>query len=122
DSPQPARGALSAKAPGPQRAARLAAGVSSLLPSWFLPLLARLAVERVRPAPAAVLAKLDPVGRVPLRLLRLVVASLAVRASERDRDSDSGGHSLSFSFGAEKGWRRKVKVAAVGLEPTTRGL
>src|SRR5205085_6832848 len=41
-------------------------------------------VERVSAAPAAVLLELDPVGRVPLRLVGLVVAPLALGARERD--------------------------------------
>src|ERR1051325_2459394 len=52
--------------------------------------LARLPVRRVPPAPAAVLRELDAVGGVPLRLVGLVVAPLALRARERDRNSDSG--------------------------------
>src|SRR3954471_17563742 len=55
-------------------------------------LLAGLPVRGVRAAPAAVLLELDAVGRVPLRLLRLVVPPLALGARERDCDSDSGGH------------------------------
>ena len=41
------------------------------------------------PAPAAELLELHPVGRVPLRLRRLVVAALALGAGERDRNSHS---------------------------------
>src|ERR1700759_173554 len=52
--------------------------------------LPRLPVSRVRAAPTAVLGELDAVGRVPLRLGRLVVPPLAVGAGERDRNSDSG--------------------------------
>src|SRR4029079_3362191 len=52
--------------------------------------LARLLVGRVLTAPRAVLRELDPVGRVSLGLLSLVVASLAVLARERDRDADTG--------------------------------
>src|SRR5437867_6232803 len=59
--------------------------------------LARLPVGRVRPAPAAVLAELDAVRRVPLGLRRLVVPPLALRAGEGDRNSDSGlGHVSSL--------------------------
>src|SRR5207237_5282512 len=61
--------------------------------------LAGLPVQGVVAAPAAVLAELDPVGRVPLRLLRLVVAPLALRAGERDAYSDSGCHVLIFLLG-----------------------
>ena len=57
---------------------------------------ASLAVGRMAPAPAAVLLELHAVGRVPLRLARLVVASLALRACERDCDSDSGCHLCSL--------------------------
>src|SRR5919201_1372536 len=57
--------------------------------------LASLPVHSVAAAPAAVLLELDPVGRVPLRLLGLVVAPLAFGAGERDPNSDSGCH---FSF------------------------
>src|SRR6266540_5690675 len=53
-------------------------------------------VRRVAAAPAAVLSELDAVGRVPLRLGRLVVAPLALRACERDSDSDSGCHLSSL--------------------------
>ena len=58
--------------------------------------LPRLPMQRVRAAPAAVLLELDAVGRVPLRLLGLVVAPLALGAGERDCDSDSAlGHVFS---------------------------
>src|SRR5207344_3385827 len=53
-------------------------------------LLARLLMGRVPPAEAAVLRELDPVGRVPLRLLRLVVAPLAVLARKRNQHADTG--------------------------------
>src|SRR4051812_30790332 len=49
--------------------------------------LAGLAVRRVLAAPAAVLAQLDAVGVVPLRLVRLVVTPLAILTSERYRDA-----------------------------------
>src|SRR5207253_10718355 len=52
--------------------------------------LPRLPMQRVAAAPAAVLLELDTVRRVPLGLLRLVVAPLALGARERDSDSDSG--------------------------------
>ena len=48
------------------------------------PGLARLAVQGVRPAPAAVLLQLDAVAVVHLVLDRVVVAPLAVGARERD--------------------------------------
>src|SRR3981081_3358971 len=50
--------------------------------------LAGLPVRGVRAAPAAVLAELDAVRRVPLGLHRLVVPPLALGAGERDRNSD----------------------------------
>src|SRR5262245_4643163 len=56
--------------------------------------LAGLPVRGVAAAPAAVLGQLETVRRVPLGLLCLVIAPLALRASERDRDSYSGCHSL----------------------------
>src|SRR5919197_5156217 len=59
--------------------------------------LARLPMGCVRPAPAAVLAELDAVRRVPLGLVRLVVPPLALRAGEGDPNSDSGlGHVSSL--------------------------
>src|SRR6266446_4627880 len=55
--------------------------------------LARLPVRGVGAAPAAVLAELDAVRRVPLGLHRLIVPPLAHRAGEGDRNSNSGlGH------------------------------
>ena len=39
-------------------------------------------MNRVRPAPAAVLLRLEAVGSVPLRFLRLVIAPLALRFLE----------------------------------------
>ena len=77
---------------------------------------AGLAVGRMAPAPAAVLLELHAVRRVPLRLARLVVASLALRARERDCDSDSGCH---FSFSDRVG---DAVVAPGGLEPPTSAL
>src|SRR5207253_4191754 len=65
--------------------------------------LASLPVRRVPTAPAAVLLELHPVGRVPLRLLRLIVPPLALGAGERDCDSDSGCH---FSFPLKLSLRR----------------
>src|SRR5262249_44494241 len=58
--------------------------------------LAGLPVRGVTAAPAAVLLELDPVRRVPLGLLRLVVPPLALGAGERDSDSDSSGHLSSL--------------------------
>src|SRR2546423_7482109 len=57
--------------------------------------LSGLPVGRVPAAPAAVLLELDAVRRVPLRLLGLVVAPLALGAGERDPNSDSGCHLFS---------------------------
>src|SRR3954465_12590764 len=51
--------------------------------------LARLPVRGMAAAPAAVLAELDAVGRVALRLQRLVVPPLALGAGEGDGNSDS---------------------------------
>ena len=51
------------------------------------PPLAGFLVRRVAPAPAAVLAQLDPVRRVPARLVGLVVAPLALLAGERHSDA-----------------------------------
>src|SRR5581483_8048664 len=84
---------------GPPPGARRAAACASRGP------LARLPVQRVPAAPAAVLPKVPPVRGVPLRLLRLVVAPLALRAGERDRDSDSGGHLVSCLVGRVRGAR-----------------
>src|SRR5437762_11000048 len=64
--------------------------------------LSRFSVDGVVPAPAAVLAQLDAVGRVPLRLRRLVIPPLAVGASEGDRVSYSGCQ-------AESSWLRAWK-------------
>ena len=56
---------------------------------------ARFLVRRVPAAPVAVLAQLDAVGRVPPRLIGLVIAPLALLASERHCDSNvSAGHWL----------------------------
>src|SRR5919198_6511795 len=75
--------------------------------------LSRFSMHSVPTAPAAVLAQLDAVRRVPLGLRRLIVASLAVGAGEGDRVSDSGSH-LFVPL--------RVSVAAEGLEPSTFGL
>src|SRR4051812_33765763 len=63
---------------------------------WRAIRLAGLPVQSVAAAPTAVLVELDPVGRVPLRLLRLIVPPLALRARERDAYSDSCCHLLIF--------------------------
>src|SRR6185436_3631880 len=63
---------------------------------WLRFALARLPMGRVRLAPTAVLAQLDPLRIVALALVRLVVPSLAVFACERDCDPDvSAGHGRS---------------------------
>jgi hypothetical protein len=46
---------------------------------------ARFLVKRVRPAPAAILAHLDAVRIVLLVLVGMVIAALALLASERDK-------------------------------------
>src|SRR5581483_5449041 len=79
--------------------------------------LASLPVNRVAPAPPAVLLELDPVGRVPLGLLGLVVAPLALRARKGDSDSYSCGHFLSLPSKDER-----VDIAPGGLEPPTSAL
>ena len=91
------RGPWSPASPSARRASRRCLLVSPATP--IPPLLPGLAMKRVRAAPTAIPTKLDPVGRVPLRLLGLVVAPLAVGAGKGDRDSDSGGHLFSFSLG-----------------------
>jgi hypothetical protein len=53
---------------------------------------AGLLVQRVLPAPAAVLAQLEALLRVRLVLGRHVVAPLADFAGERDRGAFVGGH------------------------------
>src|SRR6476620_6583590 len=66
--------------------------------------LAGLPVRGMTAAPAAVLPELDAVGRVPLRLERLVVPPLAVGASERDGNSDSAfGHGAGTLRLSDKG-------------------
>ena len=61
---------------------------------------ARLAVRRVAPAPAAVLAQLEPLRVVPLALVRLVIPALALFAGESRSDPDvSTGH-----LGASRRW------------------
>src|SRR5215210_1530714 len=62
--------------------------------------LARLLVCGVVTAPAAVLAQLDPVGRISPRLIRLIVAPLALLTCEGDSDSYvSAGHSSLWFAG-----------------------
>src|SRR4051794_9107229 len=80
----PCEGRLLLRAPVAALLTRLPRHARSGLPS--------LPMRGVRLAPAAVLLELDPVGRVPLRFVRLIVPPLALRAGERDCDSDSSGH------------------------------
>src|SRR6185312_7515676 len=86
------------------------------------PRLARLPMRRVPAAPAAVLLELDAVGRISLRLLRLVVTPLALGAGERDRDSDSGCHLFpsSVSRQADAPAEGRSMVAA-DLRPPSLG-
>jgi hypothetical protein len=51
--------------------------------------LARLLVRRVPAAPAAVLVELDPVGRVALGFVGLVVPPLALLTSQRDQNPNT---------------------------------
>src|SRR4030095_1941137 len=64
--------------------------------------LSRFSVDGVMPATAAGSASLDAVGRVPLRLRRLIVPPLAVGASEGDRVSYSGCQESSWL----RAWKR----------------
>src|SRR3954451_8068292 len=76
----------------------------------------RLLVRRMRLAPAAVLAELDPVRIVPLGLLCLVVASLALFTSERHADSDvSACHCSSKLLVRAQRWRRKTSPGSARL-------
>src|SRR5436190_16980136 len=103
--------------------------------------LSRLSMYRVPAAPAAVLAQLNTVRRVPLGLRRLIVPPLAVGASEGDRVSYSGRQLKSSWLRAWKRPGREVlpagrpivaatyaggedadEIAAEGLEPSTFGL
>ena len=80
------RPAVRLRCAGASELAGRVAGLGSAAPSSASPGAACAA------APAAVLLELDAVGRVPLRLRRLVVAPLALGAGERDLVSYSGGH------------------------------
>src|SRR5918911_79143 len=72
-----------------------------------------LLVIGVAAAPAAVLAQLDPVRVVALRLLALVVAPLALLASQRHCDSDvPAGHGLLERFGLRAPRRKDPGGAA----------
>src|SRR5436190_6481511 len=73
--------------------------------------LPRLPVRRMAAAPAAELLELDPVGRVPLVLHRLVVPPLALGARERDLVSDSGCH-LSFPSMFRRMLTHRARAAA----------
>src|SRR5436190_8461112 len=92
---------------------------------------AGLLVRRVPAAPAAVLAQLDPVGIVALRLLALVIAPLALLARECDGDSDvSAGHRYlevdnkrPASARLEPSLARRLEgEPPIGLEPMTPSL
>ena len=65
--------------------------------------LPRLAMGGVAMTPTAMLAQLDPLGIVALALVRLVVASLALGAGERHRNSYVGCHGLGGSLEARGG-------------------
>src|SRR5262245_34615274 len=65
-------------------------------PRWSEWSLARLLVRGVLAAPATEFAHLDPVGRVPPRLVGLVVAPFAVFASQRHCDADISASHLSL--------------------------
>src|SRR5205085_11785217 len=93
----------------PAAAARGAAGAADAS-SGPLP---RLPVQGMAAAPAAVLAELDAVGRVSLRLLRLIVPPPALGTGERDCDSDSGCHScisLRGTRSSSAGWARTTDL------------
>ena len=76
----------------------------------------RLPVRRMRLAPAAVLAELDPVRIVSLGLLCLIVASLALLTSERHADSDvSACHCSSKLLVRAQRWRRKTSPGSARL-------
>ena len=67
---------------------------------------ARLAVSGVAPAPAAVLAQLEPLRVVPLALVGLVVTALALFTSESRSDPDvSTGHLRASRCGVFRTWR-----------------
>src|SRR5215470_224137 len=92
---------------------RLSAPLPALLSCRARHRLAGLPMQCVAAAPAAVLAELDAVGRVSLRLLRLIVPPPALGTGERDCDSDSGCHSC-FSFrgtrSSSAGWARTTDL------------
>ena len=82
----------------------------SLRHRYTSPRSAGLLVRGVPATPVAVLAQLEPIGSVATRLVRLVVASLALLAGERDGDSDfSAGHWLVV-FPLGPGGRRSQAV------------
>src|SRR2546423_6375959 len=86
--------------------------------------LSGLPVGRVPAAPAAVLLEFDAVRRVPLRLLGLVVAPLALGAGERNPNSDSGCHLFSscseYARSSGGGARSSRTRLLVLLVPATR--
>src|SRR3954447_11419967 len=103
------------RGPERRRAFGLRAALAALLTGRAGHYLPRLPVQRMATAPAAVLAELDAVRRIALRLLRLVVPAPALGTGERDCDSDSGCHFCSRSEG-------RAPVAPGGLEPPTSAL
>src|SRR5690242_13777596 len=67
---------------------------------------ARLAMRRVTPAPAAVLAQLEPLRVVPLALVRLVVAALALLTGEGGSNPNvSTSHVGASVRGVKSGYR-----------------
>src|SRR6476469_7757014 len=101
------RDALRGSAPARRRRRGPSRGLAGLAPGAPLRAglashLAGLPVRCVLATPAAVLAELDAVGVVPLRLGRLIVAPLALGACERDPDSYACLCHLFSSLGQKK--------------------
>jgi hypothetical protein len=67
--------------------------------------------------PAAVLAQADPIGVVALALIRLIVAVLALLASERDSDPD-----VSASHVQSQRKRFAIRVRTKKNPAQTRGI
>ena len=110
-APPARRDAASPSPPRARKALRPALGLALLRALSLLghrERLARLAVSRVPAAPAAVLAHLDPVRVVALRLLGLVVTPLALVACECHGDSNvSAGHGSSVGLKKDRSRRKK---------------